>query len=134
MTINNKGFTLIELIATIVVLALVMGIASYSITEIIKKSKDKNYDQLINEINAAVESYYLECKYVDDSCSYQFTLGSLVTKGFLKGNETNSSNEFILVNPRDNVNISSCRIKFSYSNGKVVVQAVNPTGSCPTSY
>ena len=34
---NNKGFTLIELIATIVVLAVVMGIGSYAITGLIQR-------------------------------------------------------------------------------------------------
>ena len=40
---NNGGFTLVELLATIVLLALVIGIASYSINAIIKNSQEKNY-------------------------------------------------------------------------------------------
>ena len=53
---NNKGFTLVELIATIVVLALVMGLASYSIVGIIKRSKEKNYELLVTNI-------LLDCKF-----------------------------------------------------------------------
>ena len=40
--LNRKGFTLVELLATIAILAIVMGIATFSITAIIKNSKEKN--------------------------------------------------------------------------------------------
>lgn len=58
---NNKGYTLVELIATIVILALVMGIGAYSITAIINSSKEKNYELLIKEIKNAVELVYQDC-------------------------------------------------------------------------
>ena len=48
--LDSKGFTLIELIATLVVLTLVMGLGAYSITGIIKSSKEKDYELLIKEI------------------------------------------------------------------------------------
>lgn len=77
MKVNNKGFTLIELIATIVILALVMTIGSFSITAIIKNSKEKEYSLLLKEINNAVEIYYQECRYADSDnakCFYDFDL------------------------------------------------------------
>lgn len=139
---NNKGFTLVELIATIVILAIVMGIGAYSITAIIENSREKDYELLIKEIVNATETYYQECKFVDNNCDSdsQITLDFLVTHGYLKGNsvktdETNENKEkFILVNPKDNKEISNCEIKYQYSGGKITVSAVNPTGSCPTSY
>ena len=77
---NNGGFTLVELLATIVLLALVIGIASYSINAIIKNSQEKNYQLLINNIYDATEVYYQECKYTNNTgitCSEE--AGSLVT-------------------------------------------------------
>ena len=59
---NTKGFTLVELIATIVLLSLVMGIGAFSITQIIKSAKEKDYKLLIENINNAAELYYQECK------------------------------------------------------------------------
>ena len=55
---NKKGFTLIELLATIIILALVMSIGAYSITAIIKNSKQKNYELLIGNIKDAAEELY----------------------------------------------------------------------------
>lgn len=122
---NRKGFTLVELIATIVVLALVMGLASYSITGIIKKSKDKNYELLITNIKDAAETYYQECKYANNSainCTLSSVkLGTLVEYGYLKGNGKDNDDKYTLVDPRNNKNISDCNISISYDNGKVVV-------------
>lgn len=131
--LNNKGFTLVELIATIVILSLVIGITSFSITTIIKRSKEKDYNLLINEIGNAVELYYQECKYVNDNCDNEITLGYLVTNGYLKGNSSNED-KYTIVNPNDGENIYDCEISYKYENGKFNIEAVNPTGSCPISY
>lgn len=140
---NNKGFTLIELIATIVILALVMGISTYSISAIINNSKEKNYELLINNIKDAAENYYQECKYSnntgivcsrDDEGKLITKLESLVTYGYLKSNDTDSSSSQKIVNPKDNVDITNCQIKITYSGGNINVVANEPTGSCPTEY
>ncbi|MBQ2873431.1 MAG: prepilin-type N-terminal cleavage/methylation domain-containing protein [Bacilli bacterium] len=136
--LGNKGFTLIELIATLVILTLVMGLGAYSITGLITSSKKKDYELLIKEINNAVEIYYQECRYVNNNCSYEITLGFLVDNGYLKGNSEITDGEDnkyknTLINPNDNVNISNCKISYEYKNGKVSVSAVDTSGSCPTS-
>lgn len=40
---NNKGFTLVELLAVIVVLAIVMGIASIAITNVLDSTRKKTF-------------------------------------------------------------------------------------------
>lgn len=131
-SLNNKGFTLIELIATIILLALVMGVGSYSIIAIINNTKENNYKNLIKEIKNAVEVYYQECRFVNNNCDSDsiITLGYLVTNGYLKGNNDNDIMK--LVNPRDNVNITNCQIKFTYS-GKINIEDKSGSGSCPVS-
>lgn len=54
---NRKGFTLIEMLATIVILGLVMGIASYSVISIINTSKKKTENVFIENIGKGVEEY-----------------------------------------------------------------------------
>ena len=87
---NNKGFTLVELIAAIVLLSLVVGITSYSIIGIINRNKEENYNLLIKNINSAAETYYQECRYSNNdmiNCNkiendeYMVSLGDLVNYG-----------------------------------------------------
>lgn len=135
--LDNKGFTLVELIATIVVLSLVMGIGAYSITGLIENSKQKDYDLLIEEIKTATELYYQECRYVTKKCSNsgEITLGDLLNSGFLKENgELSKENKLILINPLDNGEITNCRVGYEYKNGEFNLMVIDPSGSCPDSY
>lgn len=147
--LGRKGFTLIELIATIVILAIIMGIGAYVITGLINDSKEKNYQLLLKEVRSAVEGYYQECMDPpkdsagnlliscpsnDASGYYNIKLGDLVTYGHLKGNASTDMGTLILTNPSDGNIIGDCGIRYKYDNGKIVVEAVNPTGSCPTNY
>lgn len=131
---NNSGFTLIELIATLVILVLVMGLGTYSITGLITSSKEKDYELLVKEIKNATELYYQECKYVNNNCENEITLKFLVDNGYLKANSSDANNNFMLVNPKDNNDISKCEIGYRYENGKINIWAVNPDESCPTEY
>ena len=140
--LNRDGFTLIELLAVLMLLAIIMGIGGYSIISVLNDSRENNYNLLIENINSAALEYYIECKYSDSSiiCPsdnsgwYQIKLDDLVKYGFLKGNSSDDGDEMVLVNPKDNVRINDCLIKYSFSGGKVVVDAVDVSGSCPTSY
>ncbi len=136
---NRRGFTLVELLATLVILAIVMSLGAYSIISIINNSKDKNYDILISNIKDSAENYYQECRYANndgivctkDGNAYTATLGDLVTYGYLKGNSKDDEKRYTIVNPKDNNSIASCTINVAYNNG-IVITAKNPTGSCPT--
>ena len=135
MHVNNKGFTLIELIATLIILALVMSIGAYSVINVINAAKRENYNLLIKNIKDAAQAYYQECRYGDITCNSDgnTSLGNLVNYGFLKGNSTDNDN-FKLINPNTEESISECVIKITSDNGVINVIAVDPTGSCPTSY
>ena len=145
--INNKGFTLVELIATVVILSLVITIGATSITGIINNSKEKDYELLVKEIKNATEEFYIECNFAsNDSIAhecpnksadgyYHVNLIQLVSTGFLKGNSTDANDKFIIINPLDNEKITDCEIRYKYQNGTMIVESYHsPTGSCPTSY
>jgi len=145
---NKKGFTLIELIATIVILGIVASIGSYAITEIIKSSKEKNYQLLVENIETAAEMLYQDCKYVTgpssdtgNECHFygtspndylQVSLSKLITAGFLSSNKTKEQTG-VLYNPKeDNKEISGCIIQIKKVSGKIKVTSASSDSYCPT--
>ena len=126
---NNKGFTLVELVATVLILGLVMGIGGLSITKLIQNNKKKSYELLITEIKESLNAYYQECRYADSppTCGNvgSVLLGDLVDEGFLKGNSTINTGankgKFTLVNPNTGDNIYNCSIDWEYSNGGFII-------------
>jgi len=54
---NKKGFTLIELIATLVILGIVVGITIISVSGIFKTAKEKSEGVFISTIKDAIEMY-----------------------------------------------------------------------------
>ena len=128
--LDNKGFTLVELLATVVLLSIIVGIAGISITTIIKNSKEKDYQLLVKEIKNAVELYYQECKFVNNNCSSEITIGYLVDNGYIKGNSVDIDDESILVNPNTGIDISNCSIKYSYNNGNMIIESNGEISTC----
>ena len=138
---NNKGFTLVELLATLIVLSLVMTIGTYSITNIIENAKDKNYQILIANIKDAAETYYNECQYMETigECQLTIKLQTLLDYGYIKSNDEDNSNN--LINPKEKdekgqpIIITDCKIKITKDDkGNIKIEAKEPTDSCPTEY
>ena len=133
---NRKGFTLIELLAIIIVIALIATIVTPSVIEYVNSAKNTSYNLLIQNTISASKTYYEECEYGDlsDSSKYgsyackingdtiETTLGALANTGMLSVNDIDSDNKKIVINPKDNTDISSCNVtivKTVYTNYKV---------------
>lgn len=124
---NRKGFTLIELLAVIIVIALISVIAVPSVIEYVDSAKNTSYNLLIQNTISASKTYYEECEYGDLSDSSKYgsyacqikedtiitTLGALANTGMLSVNDVDSDNKKIVINPKDNTDISSCNIKIT---------------------
>ena len=54
---NNKGFTLVEMLATIVILGLIMGIASYGVISAINTSKKKSEGVFVERFSTVIDEY-----------------------------------------------------------------------------
>ena len=68
---NNKGFTLVELIATIALLAIISIISFVSINAVIDSSKINECNALVNSIKSATKEYVSDNRYnLDESSSY----------------------------------------------------------------
>lgn len=144
---NRKGFTLIELIATIVILGLVVAISGFTISSLITSSKEKNYDLLIKDIIHASELYYQECTYMakteeekdNSGCvastngAYSIPISTLVNFGYLKDNGEDANSK-IIINPKTDDILTDCTILISYSDGAVVVTKNDSLTKCPGEY
>lgn len=76
---NNKGFTLVELIGAIVILAIILVIITPLVTTTLKKGVEDADKQTINSIKAAARSYVSD--YRDAQC---ITVNELQTNGYLE--------------------------------------------------
>lgn len=146
---NNKGFTLIEILAVIVLIAIIGVITIPNVADIATASKDASYNMLIKNIKTAAENYYTECEYGDLSNSEKYgsyackitnnkiniTLGILANTGFLPTAETDSSGKKIVLDPRDSSkNLSSCNLtitKVKNAKGKVTYTLSSSNNTCP---
>ena len=91
--INNKGFTLIELLAIIAITAIILGVGTYGIVNLVNKSKEKG--SLISEtsIKGSASLYADEAGdslWIDpgsgDYKYYCVTIEELINKGIIKKN------------------------------------------------
>lgn len=54
---NKKGFTLVELLATLVILGIIVGITIVSVTSSFRNAKDKTEDVFVNTLEDTLDMY-----------------------------------------------------------------------------
>lgn len=121
---NNKGFTLVELLVTLVLLGIIATISITGVVSVMNNSKNSEYKVLLKNIDTGAKMFYEDCEYgslsgkdicknnkTDDGSNtiYTIKISDLTQYGFLTGN---SSGE--VINPKDNKNIKDCTITISY--------------------
>ena len=96
MKLNNRGFTLIEVLAVIVILSILMAIMVPNVGKILEKNKKDNYADLEKSIISAAKIYVSDNRYeiqVDlDSCT---TSSQFVNVTSIGGNLLDGSKLFI---------------------------------------
>ena len=117
---NKNGFTLVELIAVIVILGLLALIANSSVVNVVKNSKSDLYNTQLKLIESAAESWgndNLDKLPNDGECKY-LTLANLKNYGLMeeeiinpKTNKEFSDNLYIKINSKVN---SSGMLKTTY--------------------
>lgn len=58
---NRKGFTLIELIAVIALLAMVLILATFSLSSYLMRGREKSFDIIVNSFEDGVLEAYTSC-------------------------------------------------------------------------
>ena len=105
---NNKGFTMIELLVTIALLAIVSTISVISITAFVNKSKENNYEILKNTFIGATKEYVLDNRYgsIPSSVNAQY----LLDNHYIKNKVTDPNTGL-------NIDLNSVVITITYVNG-----------------
>ena len=127
---NRKGFTLVELLATIVVLVLIFGITIYIALQVINKSKQNTYKVTTHEVEKNASSYLSENSgrlfYItDDEGKYEYqclTVENLIDYGYLNNDVTKS-----LIDEHQNVDPSDYIYIERDINTKAVTKSVYVT-------
>ncbi len=67
---KNKGFTLVELLAIIVIVGLLIGLTGYTVTKVLKRTKENIKEQNLSALVDAGNTYMNQV--VDGKDTYQF--------------------------------------------------------------
>lgn len=103
---NNKGFTLVELLAVIVILAILITIAVPSTIGISNKLKENMYCKKIDSIEVAAKLYGEDRKdsFTETHPSREIAVKDLIETGYLKKDNSvcgGENNPPCIVDPRD---------------------------------
>lgn len=92
---NNKGFTLIEIIATITLMLLITIIAVPTSIKFIERGKNQQYDLLESQIISAASKYYI--KHKSEKCISLDKLIKDIDDKFIDGTK--------IIDPRNNAEL-----------------------------
>ncbi len=124
---NKNGFTLVELLAVIVVLAIIITIAVPSAISISNKIKAKMYETKIQMIKDAAKLYGQENPSKvsnDENCTSngKVKVGDLVNDGYIKKDDV--ENGFV-INPKNNKSMNEVDICIYKKNNRVYSKIVD---------
>lgn len=132
---NNKGFSLVELLVVISILSVIFVVTIVSLGDTFGLSSEKSYDILKNNIIIQVKQYVSECDNKLIDCSNDFTWeikentkSTNISLDLLKKYGYFNDNDFI--NPITKKDISSCLIVNVKKNNYSVVDVVLDDSSC----
>ena len=82
---NKKGFTLVELLAVIVILGIIATITIFSVSDILTDSKNSLSQTQIKKVEESAKVYYLkEGMSNNDNC---VSISELISKGYIESKE-----------------------------------------------
>lgn len=119
---NNKGFTLIEVLGVLVVASILLTITFRSIHSTLSVSKEEAYKLMKNNIISASYEYIQECNQKLISCDFSFENNNQFVAEVLK-----ESGYFKNLNsPIDGKDLGSCLLlEATNSNGVTVVNLID---------
>ncbi len=113
---NSKGFTLVEMIAVIVLIAVLSVVAVSTYHGIHESSKKKTLEAKVNQIESAAEKWARENNITN---STNISVNNLVVEGYLSADEAGTDGLAMIKNPVDGKNMICNTVDLSFKNGVV---------------
>ncbi len=126
---NNSGFTLVELLAVITILAILIGIASGSVISVLNRSKKNMAREMRSNLSEAALTHVMDHAYLEKcsvefskeiyedknitnlnnntSCFRRLTVSDLVSAGVFENNRNACDDEDIVIVYRYNDGVNS---------------------------
>ena len=137
---NNKGFTLVELLASLTILAIISILMTTSVQYSVTNVKTKNYETLkkmvveatINYINSSNDEYFsldnikpenVECNEFTD-CQKEFTIADILDKNIYYTNEKDKDGNLTLISPKDNEDMRNKIIIIYYDKSEYAIKGM----------
>lgn len=84
MKINNKGFTMVEILAAVSILAILSGVAVSAVTKYQEKARQKAYQSMEQSTYSAAYNYILDTGRVVPNTYITIQVTDLVNDGYLQ--------------------------------------------------
>lgn len=125
---DNRGFTLVELIATIALLTIISIVSFISINEVVKQSKVNDCENIVSNIMSAAKEYASDKRYdMSNNADLHVAGDVLISNDYLTGP---------VINPFTNEEIAADSIMIDielnddYSVKKVIIGAPDILKEC----
>jgi len=110
---NNRGFTLVEVLAAVTIMLMITVIAIPTSMKFIEKGKNQQYDILEDQILSAASKYYI--KHKDTKCIELNNLINDIDDKYIEGSN--------VIDPRSNEILTS-KVKVTVDENKVKYELV----------
>lgn len=140
---NKKGFSLVELLAIIIIIGLILIVALPAVTKLLKSNNNKQYEKYYEIVKAGALRYANELKdelggYNDIGCIDDITLEDLIKANMVKeynDKDITCTGEIRLDNVKGNV---SATVNLVCTNNKgavkYTVEEIDNTSDCKPYY
>ena len=119
--LNNKGFTLVEVIGVVVIISILAVILVPSISSLMNKGKNDTYGMLEDSIRSAARNYVGDKRYELNADEGTVTIKVLIDEDYLSPSGTTSTGVEYIVDPRDKnkrLNLTSSYASFKFDEKK----------------